>query len=250
MRPMPETKRRRLISRAIRSGEDKAASRIARMLDQRKKALFRELRRANLRKRLVKAEKQQQPPESASGVDWTTWITLFAQGLKTSLVPVAEDIYAVEQQYWTTRDQTLGPLNVDDVIDAYEARVGRQISEIGMTTRNDVIREITTWYNSDAPFTDLLDRLNTYFSPERAEMIARTESQFIAAQIADDTMDQLGISQFNVDLAPEMGGYPCQYCIDQAAANPHNRGDQMPPFHPSCRCGVSYIITPDVITNL
>lgn len=241
-RPMRETQRRRAINRALRQSEAKASSKIASILDQRFKQLKREIRRSNLRKRMYKAIRDNKSHEEATGIDWTTWITLFAMGLEQAFIPVIQDVYSVEATYWMGRGQQLTPLDPDTVIANYEARIGRQITAIAEETKAAVLNEITAWYNSNEALPDLLDRLDPYFSDSRADTIARTEGSFIAAQVTKDTMQQLGITKWNFDLAPEMNGYPCQLCIDYAAANPHDINDQFPPLHPNDRCGVSYVV--------
>lgn len=246
-RAMTNRQRRQFIELALKKSEAEATEQIARLLNERRKVLFNELRRANLRKRLLKAKRDNQPLEKAIAVNWQNWISTFTDRLKALFNPVASNVYDVEKTYWADRDQTLGDLDYNQVVANYEARTGRQIANIAEETRNSVLQEVTDWYNTDAPFPDLLDRLGKYFSPERAESIARTESAYISSQIAKDSMDTLGIRQWNWDLAPPENGFPCQLCIDMANNNPHDIGDEMPPIHPHDRCSISYVITPDVI---
>ena len=238
-RPMTQTQRKRLMNKALRSGEKKAAEKIAVLLTQRYNHLKREIRKGNLRKKLYKAQRDGKP--DGSGVDWTTWIALFTVGIKAALTPIVEECYEVEKVYWLSRGKTLYPLDVAATLKAYEARVGRQFSEIGEHTHSDVLRDIIIWHTTPESMSELITGLAKYFSDSRADNIARTDGVGLSSQVGADVMAHLGITGFNVDLAPEENGYPCPRCIAEAEANPHQLGDQMPPFHNFCRCGYSYV---------
>lgn len=238
-RPMTNTQRRRALIRALRAGEAQAQTKVAALLNQRYNHLKREIRKGNLRKKLYKAQRDGKPDGTA--VDWTAWVTLFTIGIKTALTPIIENCYEVEKQYWLSRGKTIQPLNVDAVIKAYEARVGRQFSEIGEHTHSDVLHDIIIWHATQETLPDLIDSMKQYFSDSRADNIARTDGVGLSSQVGVDTMRHLGITGFNWDLAPEMNGYPCQACIDKASMNPHPIGADMPPLHNYCRCGYSYV---------
>lgn len=242
-RPMRATVRRRLIRQAQTTGEREAAGRIAKLLDRQRKALNRELRQSNLRKRLAKAARDSGSPAQALYKDggWHAWAQQFTDGIKDALSSLVERITGVESEYWDSRGKYLDPASSADVIAAYETRVGRQIAEIAEDTRANVIAEVTRWYNSDEDLPALIDRLGQYFTPERAEMIARTETAFVSSQVALNAMNQFGISLWNFDLAPDEGPFPCAECVDYAAANPHHLSDDFPPLHPGDRCGVVYV---------
>lgn len=239
IRPMTNTQRRRLLNRALRAGEVKAQAKVAALLNQRYNHLKRELRRANLRKRMAKAHRDGKP--DGSGVDWATWVVLFTEGLRKALTPIIEECYAVEKQYWLSRGKTIQPLDTEAVLKRYEARVGRNFNEIGEHTHSDVLRDIIVWHATQETLPELIEQAGKYFSDARAENIARTDGVGLSSQVGVDTMAHLGITGFNVDLAPEENGYPCPACIDQADANPHPLGDLMPPYHNYCRCGYSYV---------
>lgn len=262
--PMRETQRRKLIRKAQGRGEREAATNIHQLLDQRYKVLKRELRRANLRKRLKKTvtpnfgnidelinrtiEKQMQQIDDAlfkADGGWLGWIESFANGIKNALSNIVSGVFGVEEEYWLNRGEHLDPVDPLDVIDAYEARTGRQIRNIGEDTKNNVLREIADWYNTTESLPELIARLGQYFSESRAEMIARTESAFISSQVSLNAMQQFGIDQWNFDLAPDEGPYPCPQCIDYAARNPHGISDQFPPLHPNDRCGIVYVLEED-----
>ena len=72
----------------------------------------------------------------------------------------------------------------------------------------------------------------------RADMIAVTETNraFCAASV--EQYQGNGASGFDVLPVDE----PCDECQDEADANPHAFGDDPPPYHPSCRCGVAAVL--------
>lgn len=225
----------------VATAEREAAQALTRLLDQRYKHLKRELRRANFRKRVARAD-QNGDLSKAIGLDWRNWIDDFAGQVKDILAPIVEQLHAVERWFWNSYDVDLGTLDPNVVIREYQARQGRQIKDIAEETRDAILHDVTDWYNDpEATFPELVDRLGQYFSPERAEAIARTETAHIASYVARDTMQQLSLDRFNVDLAAEENGFPCTFCIAQAEANPHPIGDDMPPYHVNCRCNIAYV---------
>lgn len=239
---MRESQRKNLLNKAIRKGEIDAGAKLEALFKQRYNVLKRELRRSNLRKRLYKAQRDNISFEKAGGVDWGSWINQFTGGLSKALGGIVDSIHGIESRYWSDRGTTLQPLNADDIINQYMQRGGRQITNIAEDTQKSVLNEISAWYNSDEDLPQLIDRLGQYFSPERAAMIAKTESGFIASEVARVSMEQAGVTQWNVILGVEEDGYPCQLCIDKSDANPHEIDDESPPFHPRCRCLKGYVV--------
>lgn len=240
---MRETVRKRLIQRTLDTAEPKVAAVIFASLDHRRKQLNRELRKGySLRDRLQKTFIATGSLFKAEDNErWQDWINSFTLDTKSSLNQVVFGVYDTEGKYWQSRGNVLDPLDADYIISAYEQRTGKWIKNIGEDTESNVLYDITDWYNSNQSLPELITKLEQYFTPERAATIARTESANIASQIALESMKQFGIAHFNVDVAPENGLYPCVDCITQADANPHSIGDTMPPYHPSCRCGIVYV---------
>jgi hypothetical protein len=239
--PMRETERKRLIRRTVAEGRKQATAAIFKSLDRRYKVLKRELRRANLRKRLTKNLRDTGTLLRKDDGDWVDWINQFGLDVKDSLKPIVFGVYDTEGKYWQNRGQHLDPLDADVIFQRYEARQGRQISDLGAETRDKVLADITDWYNSNKSLPELIDTLGQYFSEDRAAMIAETESQFIVSEVARDAMGQFGIKKFDVDLGIEA----CEECFAQADTNPHDSGDDMPPYHPRCDCGVMYVMADD-----
>lgn len=238
--PMRSTVRQARIKRAYAQAEPVMTALVAQSLDRQYKALKRDLRRGNLHKRLSKAAPSL-PDDLAKGI-WPDWIKSFAQGIKDALGNFVQALQNIEVVYWDSYGKVFDPTAPASVIDAYEARVGRQIVDIAESVKNDALTEIAKWYDSGQPFSDLLTSLGQYFSEARAETIARTELSFLQSQVARNAMEQQRIEKFNVVLAPDDGPWPCATCVAQAEANPHNISDDMPPYHPRDRCGVEYVM--------
>jgi len=87
-------------------------------------------------------------------------------------------------------------------------------------------------------FEELVDKLQSVYSLERAESIARTESSFISSQVTIDSMEQLGITKW----IPDIGRSACiAICIPRAEEGPYTINDETPPFHTHCDCGMLYL---------
>lgn len=238
---MREVQRRRLLIGARDRGERSIQQVIAPLFNKRFKTLNRELRRARYNKRLhadgakIAALYKQDDDES-----WQEWIDQFTTALETALPPIAEDFYDIEGKFWVARQSRPDPVEAQRIIDAYLARDGRQIKNIATETRDDTLATITDWYNTDASLPELIDQLEQYYSPSRAETIARTETSYITSGVSLDMMRQFGVGYWNWDLADEDGEWPCDDCVAKAQANPHSADEETPPLHPRDRCGMVY----------
>jgi ADP-ribosyltransferase exoenzyme len=240
MRPMGEVQRLRMLTRAKRRAEGVAAEKLHDILQKRYKVLKRELRRANLRKRLNKTVRDTGSLFKQDELDdWNEWITSFEDAAREALTPIVVTVQMVEEKYWQSRGARPDPIDPDSIFDSYEDRTGRQIRDIAEDTKTDVLEQISDWYNSDMGFPELIDSLGSYFSEERSESIARTESSFITSEYSNGLYEQFGIEYFNVEPTPDNDPWPCEECLGQAETNPHRVGDQMPPFHTKCECGTS-----------
>ena len=80
--------------------------------------------------------------------------------------------------------------------------------------------------------------------PNRADIIAVTETNRAYNASAVDTYQSAGIEQF--DWLAYDGA--CDDCSAQEDANPHDITDDYPPEHPSCRCTVAAVL-PDTSTS-
>lgn len=171
-------------------------------------------------------------------IAWPAWITSLTGVIKDALALTVQDLYGVEIDYWSDKGQPLKTITPQDIIDAYEVRVGRQIAGIADTTKRKTLDAITDWYNSDGTTDDLIEKLKYWYSEERAAAIANTETAFVASQVSYNTMESLGIEKFNIDI----GANGCrEICLPKTRGNPYMLGAPMPPFHTHCDCGVGYV---------
>ena len=75
---------------------------------------------------------------------------------------------------------------------------------------------------------DLID------NPDRADLIAATETARAMNESQADQYQTLGFPQF--DWIAYDGA--CEICQDAEDASPHDWSDDKPPAHPNCRCGI------------
>ncbi len=234
--------RRRQINTARTQGEQRIERAVLPVLQARYRALSRELRRGNLRKRLLKNGGQLLKQGEAD--TWDKWEVFFTEILTNTLTDSAGYVWDAEQRYFISNG--LQPYRIDykDVITRYQMRMPRNISNIAEHTERDVNKAIADWFNTDRGLPDLIRDLEQYFSPSRAELIATTEMAYVSSTIADMMMAEYHIQEWQWDAFQD--GVTCELCfslMEQSKLHPFRRGDPMPPdpSHPRCRCGVYYI---------
>jgi len=239
---MRATQRRKLLLSVRDRTEPVAAAAIYNILQRRYAWLKRDLRRANLRKRIAKAHDFALDTElfkENTDASWDSWINSFGVDLQSIFTPVVTELYDTESKFWLTRNKRPAPVDPASLFEAYQLRTGRKITSIGRDTETDVLSAIHDWYNTDASLPELIDQLSPQFGMSRAESIARTESTYITSQVSLNIMHQFGVQYWNWDLADEDGDWPCSICVALAQGNPYKVGDPMPPdnSHVRCRCG-------------
>lgn len=240
---MRAVQRRRLLNAAHDRGTQRIQAVVFPLLQRRFRVVKRELRRANLRKRLTKDFRRHGAffkQDDGSDEDWLTWLDDFDGNLRDVLSTTAEDMLATETKFWLTRAVRPAEIDPARVVDEYEAREGKQIKRIGESTKQDTLSTVTDWYNTDASLPELFDQLEPIYGMPRAETIGRTESTYITSQVSLDMMNHFDVTAWNWDLADEDGEWPCEECIAMANGGPYAPGDDMPPIHPRDRCGMVY----------
>ena len=173
------------------------------------------------------------PPQPDTS--WDAWKAALIIALLAALGDSADDIGGVESSVWESRGY--GPLqfNPDQVVQDYQDRIGRNISNIPDDTLAGVQAAIAAWYTSDAPFSDLVDELGKWFDEARAGLIARTEVGNLTSQITLEAMKFFGFKDWIWDAI--LDDRTCDFCTEQHGQTFH-AGDPMPPeaAHISCRC--------------
>lgn len=235
MAAMRETQRRKLLHSAHKLAEEKLKAEAAKLLRLRYRALKRELRRANFRKRLRKTDGILQKNDG----EWQRWIDEFSAAFQKALQDVVNLFTGVEGEYFTSHGGKPLTLDPQKVVLDYQDRIGRQITRIAEETLTQTQSKIADWYNTDEGLPDLIDDLGSLYGEDRAELIARTEAGFIRSQVALESMNFYGIGRWIWDSAME--ARTCEFC-----ASMHGKvfdiSDAMPPdaSHPDCLCGVVY----------
>lgn len=232
---MRETQRRRLLYRTHKQAQDQLKRDVAQLLARRYKALKRELRRANLRKRLRKTDGVLQKGDGG----WAQWISDFSEQLQESLKKIAEMFIGVESEYFTSHGADIPTIDSNKVVSDYHDKIGRQITDIGEETLNLTQDKIRDWYNSEEGLNDLIDDLSDIYDEDRAELIARTEAGFVRSEVALEMMQFYGINKWIWDSALE--DRTCEFCSEMHG-QVFDDSDDMPPdaSHPNCLCGVVY----------
>lgn len=163
---------------------------------------------------------------------WDIFKAALVAALLLSLGGAAEDIGSVEDQVWQSRGQDQFQFDPDAVVQAYQTRIGRNVSGIADDTLAGVQTAIAAWYISDKPFSDLVDELSGYFDANRAALIASTEVSNLTSQITLEAMNFFGLTDGVYDEI--LDERTCQFCEDIHGTDYHV-GDDMPPHHPACR---------------
>lgn len=233
--------RRRQINSARDQGEQSIERVILPALQSRYRAVARDLRKGNLRKRFVKSGGDLFKSEADT---WEGWEVYFTETLKNSLVTSVSFVWDAEQRYFISNE--FQPFRIDpaEVLARYQMRVQRNIGDIAVDTKRDVNKAVVDWFNSGRGLPELISELQQYFSSSRASLIASTEMAYVASTIADMMMGEYGIQEWQWDAFRD--GVTCGLCfglMEQSRLVPFRRGDPMPPdpSHPRCRCGVYFI---------
>ena len=175
-----------------------------------------------------------QPPQPKDD-SWDAWKAALIIALLAALGDSADDIGSVESSVWESRGYPSLQFNPDQVVQDYQDRIGRNISNIPDDTLAGVQAAIAAWYTSDAPFSDLVDTLGKWFDEARAGLIARTEVGNLTSQITLEAMKFFGFTDWIWDAI--LDDRTCDFCTEQHGQTFH-AGDPMPPeaAHISCRC--------------
>jgi len=234
MPPMRLMQRRHLLTVARDAAAPRIAIAIQPLLMRQYKAVSRDLRQANLRKRLKKADGVYD-----YGDDWGSWADEFGTALSGALEGEVRPITAVESAFWRSRGEP-GPTFVPaDVIDSYQTSIGRKITSISDTTLKGVQQTVADWYKTDEGLPALIDELETWFGEYRASMIAATEMGFVASEVATETMQFFDLTSWYWDAFDDQ--FTCKDCADLGAAHELlSIDDDKPPLHPNCRCGMLF----------
>jgi len=230
------TQRRTMVDKSRRAGEGRITRTLSPLFARRFAALKRELRRANLRKRLTKADGLYKD----NGADWAAWAQDFEDALSRAMMSVIDGLYKTENDFWQSRGKPPKTWDSRETLERYQTRIGRRIKDIADDTLKSVQDDIAKWYDSEDPLPDLIETLSQYFSTARAEAIAATEATGLASQVAYDMMNYFGIKKWRWDAILDWA-----VCAECAGVNGQTfdteDNDAYPPLHVSCRCGIFFL---------
>lgn len=235
MTAMRETQRRKLLYTAHKRAEVELKAEALRLLQERYKVLKRELRRANLRKRLRKTDGVLQKDDG----QWLQWIDEFSAAFTTALQKIVSLFTGIESGYFESHGEAPLTLDPQQVVLDYHDRIGRQITDIADDTLTRTQSMISDWYNTEEGLPSLIDDLSSLYGEDRAELIGRTEAGFIRSQVALESMNFYGIGKWIWDSVME--ARTCEFCASMNGTV-HDVGEDMPPdaSHPDCLCGITY----------
>jgi len=163
-------------------------------------------------------------------------------------VNVLKDIYtagsyagAVDAAQVVRSDAVLAGKGLQNLLD----KAGITIQGINDTTMTRISDSLLLGISQGMSARDIGTAIDLIINdPNRADIIAVTETNRAYNASAVDTYQSAGIEQF--DWLAYDGA--CAECLDQELANPHDITDDYPPEHPSCRCTVAAVL-PDTSTS-
>jgi hypothetical protein len=234
---MRHVQRRRLLTRAIDKRSADVAAVISPLLARQGKVVERSLRKANLRKRLKKADGD---PSLDYADSWSEWGDEFSEALSDALGDSIDVLTTVESAYWMSRG--MGPIPAfvpANIIDAYQTKIGRLITKISDDTLEDVQSRISSWYKTDKGLPQLIDELEPLFGESRAALIASTEMVGIASELSSEMAQSMGIGNWLWDAFSD--AFTCPECSALGEDKTlFTFDDPQPPLHPGCRCGMLF----------
>ena len=236
------TQRRTLLNKTRAQVERKLKAVAEKSLKKRFKALQRELRRAGFNR---KALKKTDGLYKDAASEWADWIGTFEANLTEVMLEGVNMLFGAENTFWTSRDMPpVESWDSQQVVDAYQTRIGKRIKNIGEDTLTQTQTKIADWYNGEETLPDLIASLENLFSPARAEMIAVTEATGLAAQVGGEMMSHFGVSQWRWDAFNDK--LVCEVCADlNGETFDASDNDSYPPAHPNCRCGQFFLLEDD-----
>ena len=255
--------RRMMIVNARRKAESALSAKIYPALKSQGKSLERFLRKATLRKRLDKIgsnddallKVQTLIKEEGGGMGhkaWDDWKKVLIAILLLGLLNEADDLSDIENQTWESRGFPRLTFDPQQLVEDYQRRTGRNISDIADDTMKQIEEKISEWYVTDKPFSELMDSLEYLFSQSRADAIAATEIGDLMSQITFQAMLSYGWTEWFWDHKGE--DIPCTNPITMVGrvyfgckelnGNIFALGDPMPPSaaHPRCHCIATPIV--------
>lgn len=236
MKPTYTTRQRK-----IAAARKKAEARIERVALARFRSGWRELYPI-----IRQIEKTDDPQRNRERQFWERWQREFDRALREAWERGAAEIAAIEADWFYARGGHELDFDPASIVAALEAEIGAKITGLDLvgTTRENVERIISEWYNTDAGMAALVEQLQVWFGPDRARLIGITETTRIASAVTSEAMRQADVHGWR--WANRQDTHVCDEC--EALGDPdiiYSDDDPMPPEHPGCRCGPAPVVGED-----
>lgn len=167
--------------------------------------------------------------------DWDKWEDEFDAALEEALLNGLGRIGQVDARIWRAY-ATGRNYDPDAIARALRQQVAEHIKGIKATTKDKVRDAVQAWHADPAMSqADLATRLESWFSPARANTIAVTETTSLVSGVTAETMKQLDLKEWTWQSRREWNTCdPCKELHGQT----FKLGDPMPPdgSHIGCYC--------------
>lgn len=186
--------------------------------------------------------------DKVDGSLWQQFQSRLDSRLADLIAVAADKLGNLEQSFWQQRGYNLS-VSTDTIIRQYQTqlaqREGREVKDIGETTRREMGTKIAEWFNTPAkPLQSLVEELKPWVSESRAARIATTETTWLNSVTTAETMNQLGFDTYKFQSKRdeitctrpiEFNGQSWAGCRGLHGQEFSANGD-VPPTHPNCRC--------------
>lgn len=116
------------------------------------------------------------------------------------------------------------------------------VGQISKTSMDGFLTEFEPWLNSGAPLPDLIEALEQYYGPVRADMVGVTECTRAFALANIGTWREFSDLVTGFDVITAEDADVEEICMAEQASNPHKLDDPPPPYHVRCRCAVRPVV--------
>lgn len=122
-----------------------------------------------------------------------------------------------------------------------EAHTREVVAQIIKTSMDGFVAEFGDWVRSGEPLDALVARLEKYYSPVRANMIAVTETTRAYASAQVELFKMSGMVS-GWQWIPAVDDLVCPICVEKGKGGPYKLDDEHPPAHVNCRCAVRPVL--------
>lgn len=165
--------------------------------------------------------------------DWNAWQHQFSAALTRTMLNAAEDYGKVEQRYFGARGKRL-EVDAQGIYARYEVRAQMRMNDFSTVTRRQVRNALLAEGGNPAQ-AEQVERLYYWFSPDRAGLVAVTESTSLVSAAAQWAFEMANVDRWVWNARLDSLKAACARCTALHGKIFTTR-DPMPPRHPLCRC--------------